>query len=112
MSLFDRNINTNSSLGFELTANPATDLDSAGRPVRLTITQLDSNVSGGVYAGAIAEGTVEIRYKPSAPRSRKVFSQGTALVTIRAQIYTAGTGSILRNTDIDPGGPSQGGPNR
>ena len=111
MSFFDRNINTNGSLGFELTANRATDLDSAGRPVHLTITQVDGNVSGGVYAGAIATGTVDIRYKPSTPRSRTVFSQGTATVTVRAQLYTAGIGSILKNADINPGGPSQGGPN-
>lgn len=109
ISMFDRNINTNSSIGFELAANPATDLDAAGRPVRMTITQVDGNLSGGLYAGAIAEGTVEIRYKPSGARSRRVSSQGTAVVTIRAQVYTPGNGSILRNTDIDPGGPSQGG---
>ncbi len=52
----------------ELAANPATDLDAAGRPARMTITQVDGNLSGGGYAGAIAEGTVEIRYKPSGAR--------------------------------------------
>lgn len=108
MVMFDRNINTNASLGFELKADRNTDLDAAGRPVRLTITGLADNESGGIYAGAIAEGTVDIRYSPSGRRSRGVFSQGTATITVRARIYTIGNNGLLRNADIDPGGPSQG----
>jgi hypothetical protein len=108
MSIFDRNINNNSALGLDLSADPATDLDSSGRPIRMTITQLDVNLSGGIYGAGLAAGTVEIRYKPSSGRSPGVLSQGTAVVTVRAQIYSLGTNGILKNADIDPGGPSQG----
>jgi hypothetical protein len=29
-------------------------------------------------------------------------------VTVRAQVYTLGTNGILKNADINPGGPSEG----
>lgn len=108
MTMFDRNINTNGSLGIQLVADRATDLDAAGRPVHLTIYDIKSEESGGSYAAATAVGTVDIRYKPSSRRSPGVLSQGTATITVRALIYTSGTNGILRNADINPGGPSQG----
>ena len=45
---------------------------------------------------------MNIRYFPSAKHTPGVFSQGKAVVTIHAQIYTANVGFILRNANIDP----------
>jgi hypothetical protein len=109
ITMFDRNINNNSALGLDLTGNQVTDVDQAGRPTRMVITRIDANISGGQYADAQASGTVDIRYTPSGSRRGRVPRQGTAIVTVHARIYTIGTNFILKNSDIDPGGPSQGG---
>ncbi|SIN84185.1 hypothetical protein SAMN05444166_1219 [Singulisphaera sp. GP187] len=104
MTMFDRNTSTNSSLGLQFVADRATDLDSAGRPIHLTIYDIKSEESGGSYASALAVGTVNIRYSPSGRRSPGVLSQGTATVTVRALIYTSGTNGILKNADLNTTG--------
>ena len=45
---------------------------------------------------------MSIKYIPSGKHTPGVLSQGTAIVTIHAQIYTANTSFILRNSNIDP----------
>ncbi len=64
---------------------------------------IDANISAGLYVEAYSVGTINIRYIPSGKHTTGVLSQGTAIVTIHAQIYTAGTSFILRNSNIDPG---------
>lgn len=108
LAIFDRNINSNSALGLDLTA-PQGDADAAGRPNALSLS-LDTNESSGVYDEGYAQGIVSIRYLPSARKTPGVISQGTAVVKIRAQIYTTGVDFILANSNINPGGPSQAGP--
>ena len=107
-AIFDRNLNSNTVLGFDLTA-PQQDVDRAGRPNLLSPT-IDVNESSGVYDEAFSQGTVSIRYIPSSKHTPGVIDQGTAIVKIRAQIYTTGVDFILANSDLNPGGPSQGGP--
>lgn len=109
-AIFDRNLNSNTVLGFDLTA-PQQDVDRAGRPNLLSPT-IDVNESSGVYDEAFSQGTVSIRYIPSGKHTPGVIDQGTAIVKIRAQIYTTGVDFILANSDLNPGGPSQGGPRR
>ena len=45
---------------------------------------------------------MNIKYIPSGKHTRGVISQGKAIVTIHAQIYTTNVGFILRNANIDP----------
>ena len=63
---------------------------------------IDANISSGVYVEAYSQGTVNIRYIPSGKHTAGVISQGTAIVTIHAQIYTANTSFILRNVNLNP----------
>ena len=100
-AIFDRNLNSNTVLGFNADGAPQ-NVDSAGRPNRLDHVTIDANESSGVYDEAFSQGTIDIRYKPNGQRGRRVIEQGTAVVTIRAQIYTLGTDFILRNSDINP----------
>jgi hypothetical protein len=100
-TIFDRNINSNTALGFDLTA-PTTYVDHAGRPNYFPDVSIDPNISSGTYVEAYSSGTMKIRYIPSAKHTPGVLSQGTAIVTIHAQIYTANTSFILRNANIDP----------
>lgn len=100
-SIFDRNINSNTQLGFDLSA-PQQDVDRAGRPDHITSVTIDSNISSGTYVEAYAQGTVNIHYVPNGKHTAGVISQGMAIVTIRAQIYTANTTFILRNVGINP----------
>jgi hypothetical protein len=102
-SIFDRNINTNTVLGLDL-SSPQTSatFDRAGRPVFLNKVGIDANISSGTYVEGFSVGTVSIKYIPSAKRMRGVLSQGKAIVTIHAQIYTANTSFILRNAHINP----------
>lgn len=104
ITMFDRNLNSNSALGLDLTGSAVTDVDRFGRPTHLIISQLDPNVSSGVYVEGEASGTVTIKYLPSNKGSR----QGNAIITIRARVYSIGTSFILTNADINPGGPSTG----
>lgn len=101
LSIFDRNINSNSVLGLDLSA-PQTHVDAAGRPNNLSVS-LDANTSGGVYANGYAAGTVSITYMPAGRPSRNGISHGKAIVRINAQVYTTGTNFILANANIDPG---------
>ena len=45
---------------------------------------------------------MSIRYVPSGKHIPGVLSQGKAIVTIHAKIYTANTSFILRNSNINP----------
>jgi hypothetical protein len=110
-TMFDRNLNSNSVLGLDLVADP-TSVDKFGRPTLFTISQLDQNVSSGYYDEGLAQGTVSIRYLSGGKPGPHGLSQGKAVVAIHAQIYSIGTDFILTNAQIDPKGPSQGGPNR
>ena len=64
---------------------------------------LDTNISSGTYVEGFAVGTIKIHYIPSGKRTPGVLSQGKAIVTIHAQIYSANTSFILRNAHINPG---------
>ena len=100
-TIFDRNINSNTTLGLDLSA-PQQDVDVAGRPDHFSTVTIDANISSGVYVEAYSQGTVNIRYIPSGKHTAGVISQGTAIVTIHAQIYTANASFILRNVGLNP----------
>ena len=100
-TIFDRNLNSNTALGFDLTT-PSQYVDKAGHPNYFPDVSIDPNISGGTYVEAYSSGTMSIRYIPSGKHTPGVLSQGTAIVTIHAQIYTANTSFILRNSNIDP----------
>jgi hypothetical protein len=98
--IFDRNLNTNTSLGFDLLA-PQQDVDRRGRPIHLPTVSLDVNASAGFYTEGFAQGIVNIRYIPNGKHTPGVIDQGTAVVTIHAQIYTPRTNFLLRNANLD-----------
>jgi hypothetical protein len=100
-SIFDRNINSNTALGFNLSA-PVQNIDRGGRPNYFSTVTLDPNISAGVYVEGFSAGTIAIHYFPSGQHTKGVISQGKAVVTIHAQIYSANTSFILRNANIDP----------
>ncbi len=102
LTIFDRNINTNTVLGLDLAASQS-DVDSAGRPNFIPTVSLDANISSGTYIEGYAQGVVKIRYIPGGRRTIPgAISQGTAIVTIHAHIYTANTSFLLRNVSINP----------
>ena len=116
-TIFDRSINSNSTLGFNMSAPQVVDgatsnLDSAGRPNHMNQVAVDVNASAGAYVEAFSQGIADIKYYPSKTTAPGAISQGTAVVRIRAQIYTVGTSFILANSALDPGGPSQTGVSR
>jgi hypothetical protein len=100
-TIFDRNINSNTVLGFDVAAT-SQDLDSAGRPVLIPTVSANINISSGVYNEGYSVGTMKIRYFPSGKKTPGVVSQGKAIVTIHAQIYTANASFVLRNAHINP----------
>jgi hypothetical protein len=100
-SIFDRNINSNSAVGFDLSA-PQQYVNRDGLPDYLNRAAIDANISAGIYVEAYSVGTVSIKYIPNGKHTPGVFSQGKAIVTIHAQIYTANTSFILRNANINP----------
>jgi hypothetical protein len=100
-SVFDRNLNSNSELGVNISA-PITAVDAAGRPNEFNNVAIDVNMSAGVFVEAYAQGSIAIRYMPSGKHTPGVLDQGTAIVIIRAQIYTTGVGFILRNSNLNP----------
>ncbi|MGP0067588.1 MAG: hypothetical protein ACLQGP_28835 [Isosphaeraceae bacterium] len=101
-SIFDRNINTNTVLGLDLSV-PQTDVDQAGRPDSFSTVTLDSNISSGVYVEGYSQGTVTIRYIPGGRHTIPgAISQGTAIVTIHAQIYSSNASFLLRNVSLNP----------
>ena len=102
-TIFDRNLNTNTVLGFDVAAAQSPlFINRLGLPSFLPTVSLDVNLSAGTYDEAYAVGTMSIRYTPNAKHTPGVISQGKAVVTIHAQIYSARVGFILRNANIDP----------
>jgi hypothetical protein len=99
--IFDRNLNSNTVLGFDL-ATPRTNVDSQGRPNVITGVTLDVNASAGVYDEAYSQGVIDIHYYPSTKKIPGAFQQGTAVVKIYAQIYAPNVAFILRNSSLDP----------
>ena len=73
-----------------------------GLPSLIPTVSIDVNSSSGTYDEAYSVGTISIHYIPSGKHTRGVLSQGTANVTIHAQIYAPNVGFILRNANIDP----------
>ncbi len=100
-SIFDRNINSNTSLGLDMLA-PQQDVNGGGRPDDFPILTPDVNISAGTYADPYGQGVMTIHYVPSSKHSPGVIQQGTAIVKIHAQIYSADTSNILRNVSINP----------
>ena len=101
-SIFDRNINTNSILGLDLAA-PQSNVDNAGRPSYFSTVTIDANITSGAYVEGYSQGTIKIRYIPGGRHTIPgAISQGTAIVTIHADIYTANASLLLRNTSINP----------
>jgi hypothetical protein len=102
-AIFDRNLNTNTSLGLDESAPQTSQfINRLGLPKLLPTVSLDVNLSSGTYDEGYAVGTMFIQYIPSGKHTRGVISQGKAIVTIHAQIYTPNVGFILRNANIDP----------
>ncbi len=96
MTMFDRNINNGAILGLELTSVPG-DVDRFGRPTRFTFTVSDA-LSGGTYAAAQGQGTVDIFYGTP---SGKPNAQVPASVIVRGSVYSTGTTNIIVNSDIN-----------
>jgi hypothetical protein len=99
--IFDRNLNSNTVLGLDL-ATPGNNVDSRGRPVHINSVTLDVNASAGIYDEAFAQGVIDIHYYPTRNTIPGAIEQGTAVVKIFGQIYTAGVAFILRNSTINP----------
>ena len=101
--VFDRNLNTNTVLGMDESAPQTSQyINRLGLPTLIPTVSIDVNLSSGTYDEAYSVGTMRIKYIPSAKHTRGVISQGTAIVTIHAQIYAPNVGFILRNANIDP----------
>jgi hypothetical protein len=100
-TIFDRNINTNTALGFDISA-PQQDVDHGGRPNHFPIVTIDVNMSAGTYVEAYGQGTIDIQYIPSGRRTPGVLSQGKAIVTVHMQIYAPNASFILRNVRLNP----------
>jgi hypothetical protein len=100
-TVFDRNINTNSALGFDLSA-PQSDVDRGGRPNVFPTVSVDVNASAGTYVEAYGQGVLNIHYIPSGKRTAGVLSQGTAIVTMHMEIYAPDASFILRNVALNP----------
>jgi hypothetical protein len=102
-AIFDRNLNTNTVLGMDESAPQTSQyINRLGLPTLIPTVSIDVNLSSGTYDEAFSVGHINIKYIPSGKHTRGVISQGTAIVTIHAQIYTANVGFILRNANIDP----------
>ncbi len=108
--LLDRNIDSNSDLGLDVYANPQ-QVDRLGRPTVLQIYALDVNVSAGNYVEGLAQGTITIHYgkvpptphfAPSSHALPGARSQGTASISINAQLYGMQAAFALRNVDYNP----------
>ena len=100
-AIFDRNLNSNTVLGFDPIAQQG-NVDRAGRPNHFATLPIDPNESAGAYDEAFSQGTIDIKYVPNGKHTPGIKDQGTAIVTIHAQIYTTGVDFILRNADINP----------
>ncbi len=100
-AIFDRNLNSNTVLGLDVTS-PQSNVDQAGRPNRLTQMSIDVNESAGVYDEAFSQGVMQIKYIPSGRHTPGVIEQGTAIIVIQAQIYSAAVDFVLGNSSINP----------
>jgi hypothetical protein len=100
-AIFDRNLNSNTVLGLDL-ATPRVNVDSRGRPDHITSVTLDVNASAGVYDEAFAQGVIDIHYYPTRTKTPGGYEQGTAVVKVHGQIYSALVDFILRNSAINP----------
>ena len=83
----DRNNNSGSQLGLDLTVDPNS-LDRFGRPTHATFVN-DPNVYSGIYYGDLASGNVKIRYFGA-----------KASVFFTGQVYTSGLTGVFRNMDL------------
>jgi hypothetical protein len=102
-AIFDRNLNTNTVLGMDESAPQTSQyINRLGLPTLIPTVSIDVNLSSGTYDEAYSVGHINIKYIPSGKHTRGVISQGKAIVTIHAQIYTSNVGFILRNANIDP----------
>jgi hypothetical protein len=102
-AIFDRNLNTNTVLGLDVSApQTSQDVNRLGLPSLIPTVSVDVNSSSGTYDEAYSVGTINIRYIPNGKHTRGVLSQGKAIVTIHAQIYAPNVDFILRNANIDP----------
>jgi hypothetical protein len=102
-AIFDRNLNTNTVLGFDESAPQSSQyINKLGLPSFIPTVSIDVNLSSGTYDEAYSVGTIQIAYLPSAKHTPGVLSQGKAIVTIHARIYAPNVGFILRNANIDP----------
>ena len=102
-AIFDRNLNTNTVLGLDVSApQTSQDVNRLGLPSLIPTVSIDVNSSSGTYDEAYSVGTINIRYMPNGKHTRGVLSQGKAIVTIHAQIYAPNVDFILRNANIDP----------
>ncbi len=63
LSIFDRNINTNTVLGLDLAA-PQSSVDQDGRPNDFSSVSVDANISSGTYVEGYSQGVIKIRYLP------------------------------------------------
>ena len=99
--IFDRNLNSNTVLGFDL-STPRTNVDSQGRPNRITGVTLDVNASAGVYDEAYSQGVIDIHYYPSSKKIPGAAQQGTAVIKVYGQIYAPNVDFILRNSSLNP----------
>ena len=96
-AIFDRNLNTNTVLGMDVAApQSAQFINRLGLPSFLPTVSLDVNLSSGTYDEGYAVGNMKIHYMPSGKHTPGVISQGKAIVTIHAQIYTTNVGFILQ----------------
>jgi hypothetical protein len=100
-TIFDRNINTNTALGFNLSA-PQQDVDRGRRPNYFPTATTDVNTSAGTYVESCAQDVMSIRYIPSGRRTAGVLSQGTAIVKVLMQIYAPNASYLLRNVSLNP----------
>ena len=87
LAIFDRNLNSNTVLGLDF-SGPSQNVDQGGRPNFFNQVSVDANESSGLYDEAYSQGTIQIHYIPSGKQTPGVFSQGTAIIKIRLQIYT------------------------
>ncbi len=102
-AIFDRNLNSNTVLGLDLAAPQTSQyINRSGLPSFLPKVSVDLNISSGVYDEAYSVGTISIHYIPNGKHTAGVLSQGTAIVTIHAQIYAPNVDFILRNAHINP----------
>ena len=84
--------NSGNQLGLDLTGS-AQAVDRLGRPTHLTWT-VNGN-SGGTFAAAIGQGTLDIRYLPGLQRHHGK-GDGTALTSFRGRIFVSGVSNTLR----------------